>query len=77
VPLALYLTSLFLFASPSASAQTLTITHATVVDVSNGQLHPENTVVMVRNRLIGITSYVGILPMLEGARQTLAYGWNA
>jgi hypothetical protein len=27
--------------------------------------------------LIGITSYVGILPMLEGARQTLAYGWNA
>jgi imidazolonepropionase-like amidohydrolase len=54
VRLALYLTSLLLFASSSASAQTLTITHATVVDVSNGQLHPENTVVIERNRIVSV-----------------------
>ncbi|HTF65694.1 MAG TPA: hypothetical protein VK638_23700, partial [Edaphobacter sp.] len=52
--LALYLTLLLLFASSSASAQTLTITHATVVDVSNGQLHPENTVVIERNRIVSV-----------------------
>lgn len=52
--LALYLTSLLLFASSSASGQTLTITHATVVDVSNGQLHPENTVVIERNRIVSV-----------------------
>jgi imidazolonepropionase-like amidohydrolase len=54
VRLALYLTSLLLFASSSASAQTVTITHATVVDVSNGQLHPENTVVIERNRIVSV-----------------------
>jgi imidazolonepropionase-like amidohydrolase len=54
VLLALYLTSLLLFASSSGSAQTLTITHATVVDVSNGQLHPENTVVIERNRIVSV-----------------------
>jgi imidazolonepropionase-like amidohydrolase len=54
VRLALYLTSLLLFASSSASAQTLTITHATVVDVSNGQLHPENTVVIERDRIVSV-----------------------
>jgi imidazolonepropionase-like amidohydrolase len=54
VRLALYLTSLLLFASSSASAQTLTITHATVVDVSNGQLRPENTVVIERNRIVSV-----------------------
>ena len=52
--LALYLTSFLLFASSSASAQTLTITHATVVDVRNGQLHPENTVVIERNRIVSV-----------------------
>jgi imidazolonepropionase-like amidohydrolase len=54
VRLALYLTSFLLFASSSASAQTLTITHATVVDVRNGQLHPENTVVIERNRIVSV-----------------------
>jgi imidazolonepropionase-like amidohydrolase len=54
VRLVLYLTSLLLFASSSASAQTLTITHATVVDVSNGQLHRENTVVIERNRIVSV-----------------------
>lgn len=55
--LALYLTSLLLFASSSASAQTLTITHATVVDVSNGQLHRENTVVIERNRIVSVVAH--------------------
>jgi imidazolonepropionase-like amidohydrolase len=54
VRLALYLTSLLLVASSSAFAQTLTITHATVVDVSNGQLHPESTVVIERNRIVSV-----------------------
>jgi imidazolonepropionase-like amidohydrolase len=54
VRLASYLTSLLLFATFCASAQTLTITHATVVDVSNGQLHPGSTVVIQGSRITSV-----------------------
>ena len=52
--LASYLTSLLLFATFCASAQTLTFTHATVVDVSNGQLHPGSTVVIQGSRITSV-----------------------
>jgi imidazolonepropionase-like amidohydrolase len=38
------------------SAQTLTIINATVVDVSNGTLHPATTIVVDGNRITGVTS---------------------
>lgn len=37
-------------------AQTLTITHATVVDVTTGQLHPESTVVLEGKRIVSVDS---------------------
>jgi imidazolonepropionase-like amidohydrolase len=43
-----------LFAGPRLSAQTLTITNATVVDVSNGRLRRGTTVVIQGNRITGI-----------------------
>jgi imidazolonepropionase-like amidohydrolase len=46
--------ALLLFAATPAFAQTLTITHATVVDVTNGQLHPECTVVIAGNRILSV-----------------------
>lgn len=47
---ALLLTGLF------ASAQQLTITHATVIDVTNGQLHPESTVILEGNRILSVST---------------------
>jgi imidazolonepropionase-like amidohydrolase len=44
------------FASPRLSAQTLTITNATVVDVSNGALHRGSTVVIDGNRIVSVGS---------------------
>jgi imidazolonepropionase-like amidohydrolase len=44
---------LLLAASP-LSAQTLTIANATVVDVSNGTLHPGTTVVVDANRIVSV-----------------------
>ena len=44
---------LFLTASP-LSAQTLTIANATVVDVTNGTLHPATTVVVDGNRIVSV-----------------------
>jgi imidazolonepropionase-like amidohydrolase len=61
VRLASYLTSLLLFATFCASAQTLTITHATVVDVSNGQLHPGSTVVIQGSRITSVVVH-GLTP---------------
>jgi imidazolonepropionase-like amidohydrolase len=57
VRLTSYLSSLLLSASLCASAQTLTITHATVVDVSNGQLHPGSTVVIDGKRIVSVVSH--------------------
>jgi adenine deaminase len=37
-------------------AQTLTITHATIVDVSSGKLHPDSTVVIQGNRIASVSS---------------------
>ena len=54
VRLTIHLAFSFLFFSFCAAAQTLTITHATVVDVSNGQLHPDSTVVIERNRIASV-----------------------
>jgi imidazolonepropionase-like amidohydrolase len=54
VRLALYLSLLLLFATFCASAQTLTITHATVIDVSNGRLHPGSTVVIQGSRITSV-----------------------
>jgi imidazolonepropionase-like amidohydrolase len=42
------------FASPRVSAQTLTIVNATVVDVSNGMLHPGTTVVVDGKRIASV-----------------------
>ena len=39
-------------ATPRLSAQTLTITNATVVDVSSGALHRGSTVVVEGNRIV-------------------------
>ena len=41
-------------ASPRLSAQTLTITNATVVDVSNGALHRGSTIVIDGNRIVSV-----------------------
>ena len=41
-------------ASPRLSAQTLTITNATVVDVSNGALHRGSTIVIDGNRIVNV-----------------------
>jgi imidazolonepropionase-like amidohydrolase len=54
VRLASYLTFPLLFATFCVSAQTLTITRATVVDVSNGQLHPGRTVVVQGSRITSV-----------------------
>jgi imidazolonepropionase-like amidohydrolase len=40
--------------SASGSAQTLTIQHATVIDVRSGQLHPHRTVVIEGNRITAV-----------------------
>lgn len=40
-----------------APAQTLTITHATVIDVRSGQLHPEMTVVINQNRIVSVLAH--------------------
>ena len=42
------------FASARLTAQILTITNATVVDVSNGTLHPASTVVVDGNRIVSV-----------------------
>ena len=42
------------FAGPRLSAQTLTFTNATVVDVSTGTLHPGATVVIDGNRILSV-----------------------
>ncbi len=52
-PLNGLLALLLLTASP-LSAQTLTIANATVVDVSNGTLHPGTTVVIDANRIVSV-----------------------
>jgi imidazolonepropionase-like amidohydrolase len=52
-PLNGLLISLVLTAAP-LSAQTLTIANATVVDVSNGTLHPGTTVVVDANRIVSV-----------------------
>ncbi len=52
-PLINLLALLLLTASP-LSAQTLTIANATVVDVSNGTLHPGTTVVIDANRIVRV-----------------------
>jgi imidazolonepropionase-like amidohydrolase len=54
VRLAKYVASSLLFLSSCAAAQTLTITHATVVDISNGQLQPDSTVVIERHRIASV-----------------------
>jgi imidazolonepropionase-like amidohydrolase len=41
-------------ARATLSAQTLTITHATVVDVSNGALRPNQTIVVDGNRIVSV-----------------------
>ena len=41
-------------ATPRLSAQTLTITNATVVDVSNGALHRGSTIVIDGNRIVSV-----------------------
>ncbi len=46
--------TLLLLVAIAASAQTLTITHATVVDVTNGHLRPECTVVVNGNRIVSV-----------------------
>jgi len=43
-----------LLLSPRLSAQTLTITHATIVDVSNGTLQRDRTVVVEGNRIASV-----------------------
>jgi imidazolonepropionase-like amidohydrolase len=40
--------------SPRLSAQTLTITNATVIDVSNGALHRDQTIVVDGNRIVNV-----------------------
>lgn len=40
-----------MFAATSLPAQTTTITHATVVDVANGALHPDRTILVEGNRI--------------------------
>ncbi len=46
--------NLLLLVAIPACAQKLTITHATLVDVTNGQLHPESTVVLDGNRILSV-----------------------
>lgn len=48
--------SLILFIAFSASAQKLTIINATVVDVTNGQLHTGSTVVLDGKRILSVSS---------------------
>jgi len=48
--------TLILLIAISASAQRLTITHATVVDVTNGQLHPGSTVVLDGKRILSVST---------------------
>ena len=48
--------TLILLAGIAASAQTLTITHATVIDVTNGQLHPESTVILDGDRIRSVST---------------------
>lgn len=50
--------------SPRLSAQTLTITNATVIDVSNGALHRDQTIVVDGSRIVS----VGSLPTPIAAR---------
>ena len=45
-----------MLAAISASAQRLTITHATVVDVTNGRLHPGSTVVLDGKRILSVST---------------------
>lgn len=51
-----FTTTLLLSVSVAASAQTLTITHATVIDVTNGKLHPDSTVVLDGNRILSVNT---------------------
>ncbi len=53
-------------------AQTLTITHATVIDVTNGQLRPQSTVVVQSNRIVSVDS--GKLPTHSGGNVLDAHG---
>jgi imidazolonepropionase-like amidohydrolase len=47
---------ILLLASSSLSAQTLTLTYATVVDVSNGALRRDQTIVVDGNRIVSVGS---------------------
>ncbi len=40
--------------TPFASAQTLTITHVTLIDITNGRTQPDTTVTIDGNRIAGI-----------------------
>jgi len=54
-----FLASLLLiaaFTAPRLSAQTLTITNATIIDVSNGALRREQTIVVNGNRIVSVGS---------------------
>ena len=44
----------FVLTNPRLSAQTLTLTNATVIDVSNGTLRRDQTIVVDGNRIVGV-----------------------
>jgi imidazolonepropionase-like amidohydrolase len=47
---------------PSAKAQTLAITHAKLIDVTNGKIHPNTTVVINGNRIASISHFTRANP---------------
>lgn len=50
---------LLLLAVFPGSAQTLSITHVTVIDVTTGKLHPDSTVVIAGKRIASVTAGAG------------------
>jgi imidazolonepropionase-like amidohydrolase len=49
--------------TPLAGAQTLTITHVTLIDVTNGRTQPETTVTLQGNRITNIAPSTGAKPI--------------
>jgi imidazolonepropionase-like amidohydrolase len=49
--------------TPLAGAQTLTITHVTLIDVTNGRTQPETTVTIQGNRITNIAPSTGAKPI--------------
>jgi imidazolonepropionase-like amidohydrolase len=50
--------------TPLAGAQTLTITHVTLIDVTNGRTQPETTVTIQGNRITNIAPSTGAKPIV-------------